>query len=323
MSSGPNRTLVIPGELRPDLVPMLGVPADGLDCLLAAPGLLDGWPGLSEVVRDPRRLFSSSLASSHRQALIASFVRAVDALPRTPGWADGLRGWCQALGNGQIRVHQMDRFALFTRMVSTADATLLPMAPLLLGEEPGGELKVELTGVQHERARAWFGELFAQSVDMSGDVRAVLESSWAVAHPSPRDLYYKTLIEYFRELVEGADVEGDDNRILEVLTDFQQSAYTAARTILRRYGGVFLADVVGLGKTFIALALLSHYQERYGEHGVVIAPPAVLPAWIALASEYRVELATVSIGSLDELAQYSDRDIVVIDESHNFRNTDT
>jgi superfamily II DNA or RNA helicase len=201
----------------------------------------------------------------------------------------------------------------------------LPQSPLTRHNLTSAvELLVELAGKQHARARAWFSGHFDTAVDIGDDVGAVLAASWVGAQPSAMDLYFKVAIEYFRDVVEPLEEVGvDDNPLLEHLTDFQSDAYVYARTILRRYGGVFLADVVGLGKTFIALALLSHFQRRYSEHAVVIAPPAVLGAWQELAKEHRVELACVSIGRLEDLHNYSDREILVIDESHNFRNSGT
>ena len=154
-------------------------------------------------------------------------------------------------------------------------------------------------------------------------MRQLIQVSWAGDLLHPEDLYYKVLAEYFRLTLEGMDVEADDNPMLEVMTDFQVEAYQYAKGILRRFGGVFLADVVGLGKTFIGLALLRYLQDRFGQHPVVIAPPAVCPAWEALAAEFRIELQTVSHGKLEDLERHQGREVLVIDESHNFRNTDT
>jgi hypothetical protein len=69
--------------------------------------------------------------------------------------------------------------------------------------------------------------------------------------------------------------------------------------------------------------LVKHLQIRYGQHAVVVGPPAVCAAWRDLASHHRIELPTVSHGKLVDLTRYADREVLVIDESHNFRNGDT
>jgi len=160
-------------------------------------------------------------------------------------------------------------------------------------------------------------------MDLTDDVLQVLQNSWAGNLVSPETLYLKVLYEYFSSTLGALDRETDDNPMLEWLTEFQVEAYHFAKGILRRYGGVFLADVVGLGKTFIAMALLRHLGDRYGHHAVVVAPPAVLPAWEEIAREHRVEVALVSVGKLSDLSRHDDREVLVIDESHNFRNVRT
>ncbi len=158
--------------------------------------------------------------------------------------------------------------------------------------------------------------------DISAEVWALLEATWAGGLCSAEDLYFKVLIEFFREMLDGEDIT-DQNPLLRVMTPFQTTAYQQARGILRRFGGVFLADVVGLGKTYIAMALLRHLQDEFGQQAVVVAPPAVCPAWTRLAEEHGVHLRTVSTGKLEELDQYSQREVLVLDESHNFRNPAT
>ena len=202
----------------------------------------------------------------------------------------------------------------------------MPAGPLtreILEAPPAEELNLFLRGTEHARARNWFLSHYDTADDVSNDVLAMLRESWAGDWVDPEDLYFRVLAEYFRATLEGLDIEADDNPMSEAMTDFQEDAYHYAKSILRRYGGVFLADVVGLGKTFIGLALIRHLQDRYGQHAVVVSPPAVGAAWRDLAAEFRVELQTVSHGKLEDLDRYRDREVLVIDESHNFRNVDT
>lgn len=318
------RTLVAPGELRPDLMRLFDALPDGIDCMLAAPGLLPPHAGAQALAETPIRAMPRSRAFAHRRALLDFFARSVDRLPKTVDWEAALRRWLVALRGGDARMRHFVEQPIHSRLLSFPQRSVVPQAPLVWDAPASSlELVLELAGPQHQAARQWFSGLFERAEDVSPDVIASIDASWAGAWCSAEDAYYKVLADYFGEVVQGLDFEGDDNPMLDYLTEFQVEAYAYARTILARFGGVFLADVVGLGKTFIALALLNHMQRRYGEHAVVVAPPAVCPAWQQLASEFRVELRTVSLGKLEDLEEFSDREILVVDESHHFRNTGT
>lgn len=318
------RTLIAAGELRPDLFELLG--NDGLttDILLTAPGLMEHYDGWNTLVRTPGYRLSKEQAFEHLRATLDQFKRAIDRLPHSASWEQRLRIWMKAFEEGVAEVRHFQRHPVHSRLISMPSSSVIPQTPLsprLASLET--ELRVELQGAEHYRAREWFGRLYGEALDISDEVAAALRESWAGGWITPEEAYYFVLSEYFRDVISPESLEGDDNPLLEHLTEFQVEAYTYAKNILARYGGVFLADVVGLGKTFIAMALLAHLQRRYGEHAVVIAPPAVLPAWETLARDFRVELALLSIGKLEDLERYSDREVVVIDESHNFRNRGT
>lgn len=318
------RHLVAPGEIRPDLFKILGAPRTELDILLGIPGLLEPYPGWAQLVRAPGGALPRRAAYAHRAAVLEQLSYGIDHLPQTSEWEELLRSWATAIESTAVRVRHFIDHPLHSRLVSLADRSVVPQAPLSTSTFAlDHELSVELHGEQHQRARQWFQRHFDRAHDINDEVLRGLRESWAGDLCSARDIYHFVLTRYFRDFVEGIDLDGDDNPMLEHLTEFQKEAYVYAKTILQRYGGVFLADVVGLGKTFIALALLEHLQRRYGEHAVVIAPPSVCPAWLDLAAEFRVELVTVSLGKLEDLERFSDREIVVIDESHNFRNTGT
>ncbi len=318
------RHLIAPGELRPDLFQVLGAPRNEIDILLSAPGLIEPYPGWSQLVREPGRSLPRKAAYRHRAAMLEQLSQAIDRLPQTSDWEELLQSWAATVEKASVRVRHFIDHPLHSRLLSLADRSVVPQAPFSASTAAHDhELSIELLGEQHQRARDWFQRHFERAHDINDEVLEILRQSWAGDFCSARDIYYFVLTRYFRDFVEGLDLEDDDNPMLEYLTDFQKKAYIYAKTILQRYGGVFLADVVGLGKTFIGLALLKHLQQRYDEHAVVIAPPSVCPAWSDLAAEFRIELTTVSLGKLDTLDQYSDREIVVIDESHNFRNTGT
>lgn len=307
------------GELRPELLRALDV--DGsIDILCGPPGLLaESYLGLASLARAPGDRPPISTTANYRTALLADLGRSLDRLPQTHEWEGLIRRWISRLALADARVWLAQRDPVFPRVVSRTERTVLLTAPV--GVE--GELKFELTGGAHNEVRAWCIDRIERAADISRDVLAVLRQSWAGALLTPEEMYLKILYEYFASTLTGLDRETDPNPMLEWLTDFQLEAYHFAKGILRRHGGVFLADVVGLGKTYIAMALLRHLHDRYGHDAVVIAPPAVMPAWEQLAAEHRVPLQIVSIGKLEDLDKFGDREVLVIDESHNFRNATT
>ena len=114
------------------------------------------------------------------------------------------------------------------------------------------------------------------------------------------------------------------------LAPFQESAVARARRVLRWRGGVVVADSVGLGKTFVALALI---EEAFGRgERVVVAVPAVLrPGWTrqlrGLARGADGRCAVVSHAQLSRGTHRPDSlggcRLVVVDEAHRFRNPRT
>jgi hypothetical protein len=320
-----SRTLVSPGELRADAF-RLFESEPHVDLLLSAPGLLPQPPrGHARLARQPHQPLSIETAHAHRLALLAQLGSELDQLPHTLAWEQCLRGWMRRLVSREARVFHYPSEALFTRLISRSHGSILPAAPLtheLTQRPPGSELDVMLSGEPHLQAREWFHRHRERADDISADVLALIQESWAGGFASAEDVYYKVLVEYFHDTLEGVDLS-DRNPMLDVMTTFQVAAYESAKGMLRRFGGVFLSDVVGLGKTYVAMALLRHLQDTLGQTALVVAPPAVCPAWVTLAEEAGVNLQTLSYGKLDELRRYSSRQVLVLDESHNFRNPGT
>lgn len=129
------------------------------------------------------------------------------------------------------------------------------------------EFNVELKdSPDYDYALKKFNELWEQSVDVSDRyVQTVEEKTWLNDSISPYDLYLKFLYEYFQEEINQAT---DEDAYLP--TDFMELAYQnqaviSARQIIRKYSGVFLSDVVGLGKTFIS-ALLAQKLRNDGRN---------------------------------------------------------
>lgn len=191
------------------------------------------------------------------------------------------------------------------------------------------EFNVELKNrSDYEFALDKFNELWAVAVDVSEPYADTVSHKSPYAQFTPYELYLKFLYEYFRtELSQPAELEDiyvpDGFKKLK----YQEEAVLNARKVLEEYGGAFLADVVGLGKTYMAALLAQQLDGR----NLVIAPPQLLDkdkkgSWPNVFSDFQVRQTDFeSVGKLDHLLE---RDLskytnVFIDESHRFRTETT
>jgi superfamily II DNA/RNA helicase/HKD family nuclease len=182
------------------------------------------------------------------------------------------------------------------------------------------EFNVELKNAADVRyALEKFEALWAEAVPISQTyVETVRQRTWLNDQITPYELYLKFLYEYFKEDI-NADQEVDVHLppgFLELA--YQKQAVVSARKILESYNGVFLADVVGLGKTFISAMLA---QQLPGKK-LVICPPVLKAYWEQTFFQFNVSVVVESRGKLEHiLARNPDRfDYVFVDEAHRFRN---
>ncbi len=187
------------------------------------------------------------------------------------------------------------------------------------------ELNVELRDDDdHNFALKKFNELWSDSVDVTSMVvETINKKTHLNTEITPYDVYMKFLYEYFRR-----DLELEDGLADEYLPDnyinlkYQRQAVLTAQKILDEYNGVFIADVVGLGKTYISARLASQLPGRK----LVLASPKLIDksnpgSWSNAFRDFGVRGAEFeSIGSLHKIKDPSIYNYVFIDESHAFRN---
>jgi superfamily II DNA/RNA helicase len=192
------------------------------------------------------------------------------------------------------------------------------------------EFNVELKDrSDYEFANNKFKELWDQSVDVSEKyVETIEEKTWFSEKITPYQLYLKFLYEYFKsELNQADEIVLPDVPVGFIELEYQTQAVLNAKKILLEYGGVFISDVVGLGKTFISAMLAKQLDGRH----LVIAPPMLLDennpgSWSNAFEDFGVRQSTFkSIGKLDDLLDgKADKfQNVFIDEAHRMRNATT
>jgi hypothetical protein len=219
-----------------------------------------------------------------------------------------------------------------------------------LGITPGNSLALVQVAESAEECKllgGWFTALWDGLPSSAEPKRALLEQLRALAaHRPPSLIYFLTLFHLFKNL--GGELDEDliiksatgirSSIIWKKLFKFQRDGVVGAIDKLERFGGCIIADSVGLGKTFEALAIIKYYELR-NDRVLVLVPKRLRDNWtLYKANDRRNFLAPDRLnydvlnhtdlsrdggvsGDMDlSHVNWGNYDLVVIDESHNFRN---
>lgn len=192
-----------------------------------------------------------------------------------------------------------------------------------------------------------FDQLWNDREKMQDVTDVVMENiSTVYAENSPEFIYFMTLYHVFSEFLD--DISEDvlpneatgfkQSKIWSMLYDFQRDAVLAIINKLEKYNGCILADSVGLGKTFTALAVVKYYENR-NKSVLVLCPKKLAENWNTYKDNYVNNPIAADRLNYDVLfhtdlsrdggmsngldlsrLNWGNYDLIVIDESHNFRN---
>ncbi|MCY4644546.1 MAG: helicase-related protein [Bacteriovoracales bacterium] len=223
-----------------------------------------------------------------------------------------------------------------------------------LGYQRGDAVSNFITKLNDSSITSSWLNLFNQIWNDESKLRDVTESicnhiESVYRENSPEKIYFFTLYNIFNEFLEDLnddilpnDLTGYKNTVTwKKLFNFQKDAAAGAISKLENYNGCILADSVGLGKTFTALAVIKYYELR-NRSVLVLCPKKLTDNWMnynsnlitnTLAEDrfsYDVLCHTdlqrtsgESLGLPIDRVNWGNYDLVVIDESHNFRNNNT
>ena len=172
--------------------------------------------------------------------------------------------------------------------------------------------------------REWFDHMWGKASDAKDDLLRVLRQSKFGVPPSPHDVYMKMLFEKYRHLLRRDDSpRGGGAR----LTAFQQDAVGTAAQIMGEHGGAIIADSTGLGKTNMGIEIMRQKMHGEGRRVMLVAPAQVLRSvWAEKLKEAGIaasRMVTMEAmgreGFVDDTRKYRNIDLVVVDESQNFR----
>ena len=219
-----------------------------------------------------------------------------------------------------------------------------------IGCERGNNAYNIVTRINDSAAESFlqiFNSLWNNNQKFEDVTEKVIENiSTAYNENSPELIYFMTLYNVFKEFLE--DISEDflpneatgfkKSKIWSMLYDFQRDAVLAIINKLEQYNGCILADSVGLGKTFSALAVIKYYENR-NKSVLVLCPKKLSENWNTFKGNYlnnpiaedrlrydvlyHTDLSRIRGTSNGiDLARlnWNNYDLVVIDESHNFRN---
>ena len=312
------------GFFEPEVWRMLGEPLKGLSAFR----LLLGRP--PEIVNPNEDAGLVDLTRLYRDKLRTD----LEDLPLTRDYAHLIDDLIAFLRRESVAVRFYRGDFLHAKAYLTPNAAIVGSSNFT---PSGMTRKAELNLVQQTKAVIrdlrdnWFESMWENSADQKDAlIDTLAESKFGGARWTPHDVFIKVLYEYFKDRLV---MDAPESRLGVELASFQQEGLREAIRLIDRHGGVIVSDAVGLGKTYIGMGLLEHYvlgKRRKGfiPRGLVICPAQLRDlVWEPKLNEYGIKCDVISQESLGradfDWKNLNAYDVVLIDESHNFRNPGT
>ncbi len=169
-----------------------------------------------------------------------------------------------------------------------------------------------------------FEKLWANAVEITdGDVDTIKKKSY-LREVTPYELYIKFLAEHFGDRINyDASVAEDLPKEFKKLA-YQIDAVNEGLSKIKKHGGFFLSDVVGLGKTITAAMIVKRLLFETKGKVLIIAPPSIKREWEETFDKFKIghirHYRFVSYAELEKIKDASEYEVVIIDESHKFKN---
>lgn len=199
-----------------------------------------------------------------------------------------------------------------------------------ISEPPRYELNVAMKDYDDVAyCKGEFDTLWEEAIPLSlEDIELNKKKTYLGYQPTPYEIYIKVLIDTFGDQVEDDFTIQLPDGVLDL--KYQKDAVIQGYQMLLKHNGLFLADVVGLGKTMIATMIAKRYIEANGKNTsiLVIYPPALEDNWKQTFKLFGIERKAqfITNGSLHKVLngenQYKEKeefDLIIVDEAHGFR----
>ena len=303
---------------------------------------------------DADSLVQRSQRSQIAQQAVARIAEGVSVLPQEHNTESAVSRLRDMVAVGRVEVRAYLRSPLHAKAYlcwydnhAEPGAAVVGSSNLTLAGFTGNtELNVRVTGdAEMSSLRDWFDALWEESEDISGTLVTELERSWALAKTPPYHVYLKALYELYYTEIGGGQLAIPPRT--EELANFQLDAVSRGLSMVEAYGGCYVGDVVGLGKTFIGAELLRQLRVSYPNDGppLILCPAGLKAMWQVFNERFGLGAEVVSHSMIaaspeaefdEELGRYVDvepsghgivldrtyanRGPVLVDEAHNFRN---
>ena len=175
-----------------------------------------------------------------------------------------------------------------------------------------------------------FKKLWEEAVTLTiDDVESIKQKTYLGYQPTPYEIYLKVLIDTFGDQIEDDFSIQLPNGVMEL--KYQTDAVIQGFQMLMRHNGLFLADVVGLGKTMIATMIAKRFIEANGKNTciLVVFPPALRENWENTFKLFGISRKAqfITNGKLSSVLEGKEQykakeefDLIIVDEAHGFRN---
>ncbi|MEI8324179.1 MAG: helicase-related protein [Betaproteobacteria bacterium] len=310
---------------------------------------LDGkWQKLDQI----RILMGDEVTKRTHSALVDGIARvknllddSIESEKQKNDFLTGVPAIVEAINSGKIkcRVYTKKKFhakayITHSKLAVVGSSALVGSSlftfPVLTGNV---ELNVQLRR-EVEELQQWYEVHWNDAEDVSTDVLKVIERH--TRNYLPFEVYAKSLQAYFNNYEETAgDWERHHSRMYTVLDQYQRDGYGALLKIGGKYGGAFLCDGVGLGKTFVGLMLIERLVKFERKKVLLVVPKSGRePVWESALRRYLPELfgdfsnlVVINHTDLQRNGEWVERlqrlkeqaDVVIVDEAHHFRNPGT
>lgn len=195
------------------------------------------------------------------------------------------------------------------------------------GLQNQGELNVDILEQDAANKLAnWFDKRWNSRwcIDITKELIDVIENSWAREKDiAPYHVYMKMAYHLSQEARSGISEFKLPREFQRELLDFQQKAVLIAAQHLNKRNGVMVGDVVGLGKTITACAIAKIMEEDLLLNTLILCPKNLVSMWNGYVEKYGLHAHVLSHSMImNELPNLKRYRLVIIDESHNFRNSE-
>ncbi len=241
----------------------------------------------------------------------------------------------QQLKEGKVVVKLFLKHLLHAKLYLSYSSNKITATTALLGSsnftlaglKRQGELNVDV--LEQDAAKKlskWFEERWNDRlcIDFTKEIIEILEESWAREESiKPYHIYLKMAYHLSQDAIIGINSFKPSDIFKTKLLDFQQKAVQIGAHNLEKHGGLIIGDVVGLGKTITATAIAKLLEDEYSYNTLILPPVNLVQMWETYREEYGLHAKIIPHSMLvKELPSLKRYKLVIIDESHNFRNSE-